>query len=91
MKKFYNYSRATHVNGAGRAIKLLNCYQQIKEILDTGKYIIYTFFIFFPENSFKKTIRVSNDLDPDQDRRSAGPDLGTNCLQRLAADNKNCC
>ena len=28
-------------------------------------------------------IRVSNSLDPDQDRRSVGPDLGPNCLQRI--------
>ena len=32
---------------------------------------------------------VSNCLDPDQDRRSVGSDLGPNCLQRLSADNKN--
>ena len=32
------------------------------------------------------TIRVSNGLDPDQDRRSAGPDLGLNRLQGLSAD-----
>ena len=30
------------------------------------------------------TIRVSNGLDPDQDRRSDGSDLGRNCLQRLS-------
>ena len=35
-------------------------------------------------------IRVSNDLDPDQDRHSVGPDLGPNCLHRLLADNKSC-
>ena len=34
---------------------------------------------------------VSNDLDPDQDRRSVGPNLGPNCLQRLTADDKSCC
>ena len=28
-------------------------------------------------------IRVSNDLDPDQDRRSVGAKLGPECLQRL--------
>ena len=28
-------------------------------------------------------IRVSNSLDPDQDRHVVGPDLGPNCLQRL--------
>ena len=28
---------------------------------------------------------MSNDLDPDQDRRFVGPDLGPNCLQRVSA------
>ena len=28
---------------------------------------------------------MSNDLDPDQDRHSVGPDLGPNSLQRLSA------
>ena len=28
---------------------------------------------------------MSNSLDPDQDRRFVGPDLGINCLQRLSA------
>ena len=27
-------------------------------------------------SAFGNTIRASNDLDPDQDRRSVGPDLG---------------
>ena len=38
---------------------------------------------------FRNTIRVSNGLDPDQDRHSVGPDLGPNCLQRLSADDKS--
>ena len=38
------------------------------------------------KNSFRNTIRVSNSLDPDQARQNVGPDLGSNCLQRLAAD-----
>ena len=38
------------------------------------------------ENSLRNTIRVSNSLDPGQARRSVGPDLGPNCLQRLSAD-----
>ena len=29
---------------------------------------------------------MSNSLDPDQDRRSVGPDLGPNLLQRLSAE-----
>ena len=41
-------------------------------------------------NSFRNTIRVSNSLDPDQDRHSVGPDLGPNCLLRLSADDKSC-
>ena len=35
--------------------------------------------------SFRNTIRMSNGLDPDQDRRS----VGSNCLQRLTADGKS--
>ena len=35
----------------------------------------------FQNNNFRNTIRESNGLDPDQDRRSVGPDLGPNCLQ----------
>ena len=37
----------------------------------------------FSKKYFRNTIRVSNSLDPDQDRHSIGPDLGPNCLQRL--------
>ena len=29
---------------------------------------------------------MSNSLDPDQDQHFVVPDLGTNCLQRLSAD-----
>ena len=36
---------------------------------------------------------MSNSLDPDQDRQpvspDVGPDLGSNCLQRLSADDKS--
>ena len=50
---------------------------------------------FFKINFFKKYFRniiiVSNSLDPDQARHSVGPDLGSNCLQRLSADDKICC
>ena len=41
----------------------------------------------FSKNSFRNTIRVSNCLDPDQDRPFVGPNLGPNCLQRLYEDN----
>ena len=37
-------------------------------------------------NSFRNTIKVSNSLDPDQAQHFVGPDLGTNCLQKLSAD-----
>ena len=36
-------------------------------------------------------MRVSNSLDPDQDRHSVGPHLGPNCLQRLSADGNCLC
>ena len=43
----------------------------------------------FSKNSFRNTIRVSNSLDLDQDRRSVGADRGTNCLQILLANDKS--
>ena len=42
--------------------------------------------VTFSKNSFRNTFRVSNGLDPDQDRISVCPDLGPNCLKRLSAD-----
>ena len=35
--------------------------------------------LFFSKNSFRSTIRVSNDYDPDQDRHLVGLDLGPKC------------
>ena len=32
---------------------------------------------------------MTNGLDPDQDLCTHDPDLGSNCLQRLSADNKS--
>ena len=46
---------------------------------------------FFSKSSFRNTIRVPKDLDPDQNRCSVSPDLGSNCLQRLSADEKIRC
>ena len=48
--------------------------------------LLIFFKINFFKNLFWNTIRVSNNLDPDQDRKNVGPDLGPNCLQRLSAD-----
>ena len=52
-----------------------------------------TFYVAKNEICFKisvrNTTRVSNGLDPDQDRRSVGPDQGPNCLQMLSADDKS--
>ena len=36
----------------------------------------------------RTTIRVSNSLDPDEDRHSVGLHLGSNYLQRLLTDDK---
>ena len=51
-------------------------------------YRLLLFFskLIFSENSFRNTIRVTNSLDPDQDRHSVGPDLGPNFLRRLSAN-----
>ena len=50
-----------------------------------------TFFsiLTFSKNSFRNTIRMSNGLDQDQDQCSVHPDLGTNCLLRLSADDES--
>ena len=45
-------------------------------------------FADFLQNLLYKKFFKSNGLDPEQDPRSVGPDLGPNCLQRLSADNK---
>ena len=41
------------------------------------------------KNSLRNTFSVAKGMDPDQDRRSVGPDLDTNFLQRLSADDKS--
>ena len=48
-------------------------------------FIIVPYFTLWMLDFFN-TILVSNSLDPDQVRHFVGPDLGTNCLQRLSAD-----
>ena len=53
-------------------------------LLSSADFLKINFF----KNSFTNSIRVSNNLDPDQDRQVVGPDLGPNCLQRLSADDK---
>ena len=44
---------------------------------------------FFPKNSFRNIISLSNSLDPDQDRHFVRLDLGPNCLIWLSADVTN--
>ena len=45
---------------------------------------------FFSKSTFRKVISgilsVYNSLDSDQARRSVGPDLGPNCLQKRSSD-----
>ena len=43
------------------------------------------------KSSFRNTNRVSNSLDPDQDRHFVSPDLNPSCLKRLSADDKRGC
>ena len=44
------------------------------------------FKINFLKKMFQKHVSISNSLDTDQDRQYVGPDMGSNCLQRLSAD-----
>ena len=55
-------------------------------------YRLLTLFskLTFSKASFRKTTKMSNSLDPDQDRLSVGPDLGPNCFLRLSADYISC-
>ena len=45
--------------------------------------------LFFSLKLTLKNLSGSNGLDPDQDRNSVGPDLGTNCFQRLSTVDKS--
>ena len=47
-------------------------------------HVFLSFKINFFENSFRNTPRVPNCLDPDQARRSVGPGLVPNCLQKIS-------
>ena len=40
------------------------------------------------QNILQNNIRLSKSLDPDQAVHNIWPDLGSDCLQRLSADNK---
>ena len=42
--------------------------------------------IYFLKELFWKHFQQSNSLDQDEARRSVGPELGSNCLQRSPAD-----
>ena len=48
--------------------------------LQAGKFLLDFFKLTFSKYYFVNTIRVSNSMDPDQDRHSVGPDLGPNCF-----------
>ena len=43
----------------------------------------------FSKNSFRNTIRVSNNLDPVVDQHSVGSELDPNSLEMLSADDKS--
>ena len=44
-------------------------------------------FFYHGLKLFRNTIRVSNSLDPNHALHFVVPDLGSNCLQKLSADN----
>ena len=54
-----------------------------------AEYVIICWLLIkinFFKNSYRNTIRVSNILYPDQNRRSVGTELGPNYLQMISAD-----
>ena len=70
-------------------IFLVNC-KIVKLLLTLCRLGIFSCFFFcrqlmFPK-PFRSTICVSSILDPDQVLQFVVPDLGSNCLQRLSAD-----
>ena len=42
----------------------------------------------FSKQYFRNTFMSVKRFEPNQDRRSVGPDLGQNCLQELSVDDK---
>ena len=49
---------------------------------------LFSKLCFSKNKKIRNTIRVSNSLDPGQERCLVGPDLGPNYLQRSSADEK---
>ena len=47
----------------------------------------FAHFLLYFFGEILYTVRVSNNLHPDQAQHFVWPDLGPNCLQRLSADN----
>ena len=67
----------------------------IKDLISVNVYFacffllsVFFFHINFFKNSFKNTIGMSNSLDSHQAQHFVWADLGSKCLQRLAADAK---
>ena len=54
-----------------------------------GNFSLSSADLFFQKDYFGNTVRVANDLDPDHYQESVCPDLGTNFVQNLSADNKS--
>ena len=52
-------------------------------------FMIFFSKLTFSKISFRNTIRESNSLHSDQDPHFVGPDLGSNCWQRLSAGDTN--
>ena len=90
---------ATNISHGLQVVQKLHiCEKEIFDQLLDFPILLLIFFhsllvchiLLFESWIFFNTIRVSNSLDPDQARHCAGPDLGSNCLHRLSADDKSC-
>ena len=83
LQKFYKGPGVFKIYGNYQNVLTLDC---LNSLIHAVKF--YTISLASVDIIFKKECRLSS-LDPDQDRRSVGPGLGSNCLQRFSADDSS--
>ena len=89
MKCFQGYAIVENSLQACEQVKCLTSLFACWVIVHVFVVILFFSNSHFSEKIFRNTIRVSNGLDPDQDRHFVGPERGPNCLQSLSEDDKS--
>ena len=89
INRYVHSEWAIHVNTSKLTLTFTSVFL-LERLLQAGLFpcqIILLSDDNFSENKiFQKKFGKSNSLDPDQVRHFIGPDLGTNCLQWLSAE-----